>query len=134
MWFSAIPGGAEVTNAPERIWLHWPAANRAYVAYDEPPSPDAPDGSTAFIRADLVYDEMEHAKMDHAAAFGAGVDYGQDMTLAKSMRLPDIVALIAAADDLCRHIDAVIPMADKPKSATIPCEKSSFGKMAGLIE
>ena len=40
-------------NAPERVWLDWPDANRGGIVYAEPPERDTQEGQTAYIRADL---------------------------------------------------------------------------------
>jgi hypothetical protein len=42
-----------MSDAPERIWLDWPAANKGDVVYDEPPERDTQPGQTGYIRADL---------------------------------------------------------------------------------
>ena len=40
-------------EAPERIWLDWPDANRGDVVYAEPPERDTQPGQTGYVRADL---------------------------------------------------------------------------------
>lgn len=42
-----------MTDAPERIWLDWPVANRGEPVYDEPPERDTDAGQTCYVRADL---------------------------------------------------------------------------------
>jgi hypothetical protein len=40
-------------DAPERIWLDWPGANRGEPVYDEPPERDTQPGQTGYVRADI---------------------------------------------------------------------------------
>ena len=40
-------------EAPERIWLDWPDANKGDVVYDEPPERDTQPGQTGYVRADI---------------------------------------------------------------------------------
>lgn len=47
-----------MSDAPKRVWLDWPAANRGDVVYDEPPERDTQPGQTEYVRADLVNDAM----------------------------------------------------------------------------
>lgn len=48
-----------MTDAPERIWLDWPAANKGDPVYDEPPERDTQPGQTEYIRADAARAEAE---------------------------------------------------------------------------
>ena len=43
-----------MTDAPERIWLDWPDANRGGIVYDEPPERDTQPGQTAYLRAEIA--------------------------------------------------------------------------------
>lgn len=60
-------------DAPERIWLDWPAANKGDPVYDEPPERDTQPGQTEYVRADLP------------------------PTLSDALALPEIAALVEAA-------------------------------------
>ena len=40
-----------MSDAPKRIWLDWPAANKGDPVYDEPPERDTQPGQTAYILA-----------------------------------------------------------------------------------
>ncbi len=48
-----------MTNAPERIWLDWPDANRGGIVYNEPPERDTQPGQTEYIRADLCQPKVK---------------------------------------------------------------------------
>lgn len=48
-----------MTDAPKRIWLDWPAANKGDPVYDEPPERDTQPGQTEYIRADVARAEAE---------------------------------------------------------------------------
>ncbi len=52
-------------EAPKRIWLDWPDANRGDVVYAEPPERDTQPGQTGYVRADLV--DILRADRDSAA-------------------------------------------------------------------
>ena len=53
-------------NAPERVWLDWPDANRGGIVYAEPPERDTQEGQTAYIRADLY--EAAEAEVERLRA------------------------------------------------------------------
>ena len=42
-----------MSDAPERIWLDWPDANRGDIVYDEPPERVTQPGQTEYVRADI---------------------------------------------------------------------------------
>lgn len=42
-----------MSEAPQRIWLDWPDANKGDVVYDEPPERPTQPGQTGYVRADL---------------------------------------------------------------------------------
>lgn len=44
-----------MSEAPERIWLDWPDANRGDVVYDEPPERETQPGQTEYVRADVSF-------------------------------------------------------------------------------
>ncbi len=48
-----------MTNAPERIWLDWPDANRGGIVYNEPPERDTQPGQTEYRRADLCQPKVK---------------------------------------------------------------------------
>lgn len=54
-----------MSDAPERIWLDWPAANRGDVVYDEPPERETQPGQTCYTRSDLC---VTRADLDAAVA------------------------------------------------------------------
>lgn len=41
-------------DAPARIWLDWPDANRGEAVYDEPPERETQPGQTEYLRADIA--------------------------------------------------------------------------------
>lgn len=66
-----------MTDAPERVWLDWPAANKGDPVYDEPPERDTQPGQTEYRRADLP------------------------PTLAAAQAVPEIAALVTWAEAMC---------------------------------
>lgn len=50
-------------EAPERIWLDWPAANKGDPVYDEPPERDTQPGQTGYRRADAPLPPAEALRL-----------------------------------------------------------------------
>lgn len=63
----------ETAGTPPRVWIDWKEANRAHLAYDEPPENENQDARSEYIRADLVtaleweMAELSALEMQHGA-------------------------------------------------------------------
>ena len=82
-------------EAPKRIWIDPHGGKWSHV-----------DGGTQdqeYVRADIFHSALEEAKMHHAQAFGAGVDYGADTPDPRVLAL--VEALRAADGHLARGHD-----------------------------
>ena len=55
-------------DAPKRIWLDWPAANKGDPVFDEPPENDTQAGQTEYLRADLHRAALESMQKKLQAA------------------------------------------------------------------
>ena len=65
---------------PEKIWINWKEANRAHLAYDDPPEHDGQDCRDAYVRA---FPSPSHADL-----------------LAEAQRLDEVKALVEAMKEI----------------------------------
>jgi len=92
---------------PEKIWINWKEANRAHLAYDDPPEHDGQDCRDAYVRA---LPSPSHADL-----------------LAEALRLSEVKALVEAAE-------AVIARWDGPAWADLPHTQESIDRLRATLK
>lgn len=80
-----------MTDAPERIWLDWPAANKGDVVYDEPPERDTQPGQTEYVRADLV--NILRADRDSAARMWQASEQEREAAVGRAREASQYLAI-----------------------------------------
>lgn len=79
-----------MSEAPERVWLDWPGANRGEPVYDEPPENENQAGQIGYIRADLydavVAERDEAQALIYAARQERNAAEDQEKELAEELR------------------------------------------------
>lgn len=53
-----------MSDAPERIWVEWPYANKTYSAFTDPPESEYDEAQEAYIRIDLSEAAIAAAKVE----------------------------------------------------------------------
>jgi hypothetical protein len=95
-------------NAPERVWLDWPGANKGEPVFDEPPETETQAAQTKYVRADVAEAAVAAAVQAERARCAEGVAAAKAAIEANGGEPVAIAMLLHIAETLAQKGRAVL--------------------------